>query len=118
MSDINAISDESLAYSSKIPEPVLCSHQEFLEWSKDKMDPKLHEFLSQRDDCAGATPRQWMQLSKAGENDGYLALPADARADITVLLVGQEAYDAYVAYILAKADKRYAAESEAAASAD
>lgn len=83
---------------------VTTSHVEFLDWAQaNGMDPKIHAFLAQRDDGAGASPRQWMQLSEVGTSPWHPGLPEDVRRAITRSIIGEDAFRAYVTWVVEEA---------------
>lgn len=78
---------------------VIASHAEFVDWARrNALDGRIVDFLADREDGAGATPREWMHMSEALKNADYQALRPDQKRQIAVLTIGQKAFDAYTAW--------------------
>lgn len=83
---------------------VTGSHAEFVDWERSQgMYPRMVAFLAQREDGAGATPRQWTQLDQVRRRDDFKALPDDQRRAVSRGIVGDEAFDAYVGWLITDA---------------
>ena len=80
------------------------THHEFLDFARaNGMDEKLLEFLESRGDLAGASPAQWMRLSNVGQQDWHPELHEGVRRQISIFILGREAFDNYVVWVLEKA---------------
>lgn len=87
------------ALTPPIVTAITASHAEFVDWARTSgHDGRIIDFLANREDGAGAIPRQWSQMSQAMKNADYQALRPDQKRGIAVSMIGQEAFDAYVAW--------------------
>lgn len=92
---------ENIIGAAPIELPTALTHSEFTDWLRSEdMDGRLVNFLAQRDDCAGATPSQWVRLARLGNSEWFCELSSDARRAISLGIIGQQAFNAYVNWLV------------------
>ncbi len=77
------------------------THAEFVDWARTAgVDGRIVDFLADREDCADTAPAAWVRLGTVGKSDWFKALPEDQRRAVTIGLVGDRGFKAYVAWML------------------
>lgn len=81
------------------------THAEFVEWLRsdeicDRVYDRAVDFLTQRGDCAGSSPAAWTRLVSLGRTHWFAKVPAEQRSTISRFIIGDQAFDAYVAWLL------------------
>lgn len=87
----------------QVEEQSYYEHKSFLGFAKSELAPQLYEFLAHRDDLAGATAHQWLDLNDLAKTPSFAALKADERRQKIIETIGDEAYGAYFEYMQNKA---------------
>lgn len=76
------------------------NHDEFVDWLRTERDnSQIVDFLAQRQDTAGATPRQWAVLNRMVTKDDYLRLNDEQRRQVVVGILDQQAFDAFDSWL-------------------
>lgn len=88
------------------PLPVVqaSTHAEFIAWARTQagVDVRIIDFLAEREDCAGATPEEWMRIAQMGTKPWFTSLPGAQRNQILNGVVGIEASNAFMDWAMEK----------------
>lgn len=75
---------------------------EFLAWGREtgNLCERLAAFIEERGDLAGGAPAAYVRLSHVGKSTWFTDLPGDQRRVISNALLGDQAFEAYVEWVV------------------
>ena len=85
------------ARKPKVVYPYGNDHESFCEKARlyGNLHERVYQFLSQRKDCAGATPDAWIKFSSYCESNFFVRLSPERRTERIRMILGDEAISAY-----------------------
>lgn len=79
------------------------SFSDYLEYAdKNGISEVLLDFLTDQGNTAGAAPAQWMKLSNVGAQPWHKELHERTRRNITIAIIGPDAFKTYVEWFLTR----------------
>lgn len=94
--------DDATVDMPKYQHAVTPTHGEFIAWgaSSGALTGRILDFLSSREDCAGASPAAWTRLNALGRHKPFTDLPGERRSEISKEIIGEQAYRTYVSWVV------------------